>query len=186
MRLFVAIELNEAIKKELQAVQDQLAEFNRTVRWAKPEQIHLTLKFLGEVPDQDTEGICQAAEEVASQCPPFELRLAECGCFPPRGPVRIVHVAVEDGEQTLQHCRDLCEEAYEKLGFACEVRPFSPHLTIGRVREDRTRGQLRSAIERASCKQLVQSVNSLCVVQSQLHPQGARYANVVCHELTGT
>ncbi len=186
MRLFVAIELDKRVKDELVAAQTRLREFDRTVRWPRPEQMHLTLKFLGEVPDDQVQAVCTAAQAVAAQVEPFEVYLASCGCFPPRGRVRIVHTGLVDRSQhNLQQCRDLCEREFAELGFAREHRPFTAHLTIGRVREDRTDGRLRAAVEHLSCEAVSQSVKALCVVQSILSPAGARYANVACHQLSG-
>ncbi len=185
MRLFIAIELSEAVKAALKAVQDSLGEFTREVRWARPEQIHLTLKFLGEVLDDQVEAVCAAAASVAGQTPPFEITLEACGCFPPRGAVRIVHCAVADRPHTLPKCNELCEGLYADLGFEREARPFRPHLTIGRVREDHTGGRLRAAVERTSCAAASQAVERLCVVQSVLDPTGARYSNVAAYGLGG-
>jgi len=186
MRLFVAIELDKQVKDELVAAQTRLREFDRTVRWPRPEQMHLTLKFLGEVPDEQAQAVCNAAGAVAAQVEPFEVYLASCGCFPPRGRVRIVHAGVVDqSRHNLQRCRDLCEQGFAELGFAREHRPFTAHLTVGRVREDRTDGRLRAAVEQLRCEAISQSVGALCVVQSILSPAGARYTNVACHQLSG-
>ena len=185
MRLFVAIELDERVKDELITKQGRLAEFDRTVRWPRPEQMHLTMKFLGEVPDDDVEAVCAAAGQVAAQVPPFEMRLGRCGCFPPQGRVRIVHVGLEEESGALQRCRDLCEEAFHDLGFAKERRPFTPHLTLGRVREDRTDGRLRQAVQGLSCGTVVQSVEALDVVESLLLPAGAQYTSLAQHRLAG-
>ncbi|MHC4093865.1 MAG: RNA 2',3'-cyclic phosphodiesterase, partial [Planctomycetota bacterium] len=138
--------------------------------------------------DDQVEAVCSAAGTVAGQVGPFELRLGQCGCFPLRGRVRIVHAGVADlsAGGSLQRCRDLCEAAFAELGFARENRPFTPHLTVGRVKEDRTQGRLRAAAEQLSCETVTQSVKALYVVQSVLSPSGARYSNVVGHRLTGT
>ena len=183
MRLFVAIELDEPVKEALIAVQNRLGRFSREVRWARPEQMHLTLKFLGEVPDEQVEAVCTAAGQVATQVGPFEIALAQCGCFPPRGAVRIVHCGTIDPTHSLQRCSELFEQAFAELGFARERRPFRAHLTVGRVREDRTQGRLRAAVDKIECEPLTQSVDALFVVQSQLDRGGARYANVARHEL---
>ena len=85
----------------------------------------------------------------------------------------------------MQRCRDRLEDAFEEQGFPKETRPFTPHLTVGRVREDRTGGRLRQAAEAIELEALPQDVSSLVVVQSVLSPAGARYTNLVCHKLSG-
>ena len=186
MRLFVAVELAKKLKDQLGAVQAALSEFSRDVRWPKPEQMHLTLKFLGEVPDERAADISEAAGVAAADSRPFEIRLGGCGCFPPRGRVRIVHVAVDEPSGALQECRDGCEKVFAGIGFAPERRPFSPHLTIGRVREDRTDGRLRQAVEGITPEVVVQSVDAIHVVQSVLTPTGAQYTNLSRHALSKT
>lgn len=185
MRLFIAIELDDEVKRTLLAIQDQLSEFSRVVRWAKPEQMHLTLKFLGETPDDRVEAVCAAAGGVAGQVRPFRMALGACGCFPPRGAVRIVQRGITEETRTLHRCGDLCEDAFAELGFERERRGFSPHLTIGRVRDDRTGGQLRAAVESITSPPISQPVAALYVVRSELGPGGAKYTNIAQHELTG-
>ena len=183
MRLFVAIELDQALKRTLAKVQRRLEEFSRTVRWTRPEQMHLTLKFLGEVSDDEAGAVCAAAGRVARQVSPFDMKLTTCGCFPPGGAVRIVHLGLADAANALDRCHELCEEQYERIGFARERKPFRPHLTVGRARQDRTGGRLRQAVAETSCEAVAQAVSSISVVQSELLPGGARYTNLVRQEL---
>jgi len=185
LRLFVAIELEPALTRQLARAQQRLAEYDREVRWTRPEQMHLTLKFLGDVPDAQVPAVCTTAANVAATTKPFDMTLGACGCFPPRGPVRIVHVSINESTGMLLRCQQLCEDAYADLGFPPENRAFTPHLTIGRVREDRTNGRLRAAVGGVRCEASAQSVDSLCVVQSVLAPSGARYTPVARHALAG-
>ncbi len=184
VRLFIAVEMTRQVRDELRSIQGRLREFAGDVRWTRAEQMHLTLKFLGDTPDEQVEAVCGAAGEVAAQLAPFELSLSLCGCFPPRGAVRIVQCGVADASGSLQQAGELCEDAFDSLGFARERRPFKPHLTIGRVREDRTHGRLRTAVEQIEAKPVAQMVDAIAVVRSDLHPSGARYTNVVCHDLS--
>ncbi len=183
MRLFVAIELDDRIKQQLCAVKNNLSEFGRAVRWVRPEQMHLTLKFLGEVADDRVDAVCTAAAMASSRSEPFTIEGGGGGCFPPRGRVRVLHAHVSEGSGALQRCRDECEGAFAELGFPREERPFTPHLTLGRVREDRTNGRLRQAIDSTRIDAFSQRVTELFVVQSVLSPQGARYTNVARYEL---
>ncbi len=184
MRLFIAIELNDEIKAALRKAQGALSAFDRAVRWVTSDQMHLTLKFLGEVPDARVEEVTAAAGRVAQASSLFEMVVGGCGCFPANGRVRVVWVGLNEPSGTLAACNDLCEARYAEIGFDRERRTFSPHLTLGRVRDDRTGGKLREAVEGTRFEPLRQTVESMCVVQSTLTPHGARYAIIARHALT--
>lgn len=177
MRLFVAIELNAQVKRAVAAVRDRLAEFDRAVRWVRPEQMHLTLKFLGETEDSRAADISKALAIVAEGAAPFDLVTTGAGCFPPRGKVRVVWAGLEDCDG-LRTCQEGVEAALEPLGFARESRPFSPHLTVGRVQDDRSDGQLRERVAGLKIERISQPVDSIVLMQSELRPQGARYTKL--------
>ncbi len=176
MRLFVAIELNERIKAALGAVRLRLTEFERMVRWAKPDQMHLTLKFLGSCEDDRMAKIHEACDGVAKSTGPFELRLNGCGCFPSHGRVRVVWVGLDDRAGDVAACGEGCESRFAELGFAREQRDFSPHLTLGRVRDDRSDGGLRAAVAEVRVRPEHQKATELVLMQSELSPVGTQYA----------
>ena len=178
MRLFIAIELSDEVKAMLRKTQRALTAFDRAVRWVGADQMHLTLKFLGEVPDARVEEITGATARAAQASSAFDIVVSGCGCFPDRGKVRVVWVGVDEPSGALVACQDHCEARYADIGFPRETRAFSPHLTLGRVRDDGTGGRLREVIEGVPVEQCGQRVDALCVVQSTLTPQGARYAVV--------
>ena len=110
MRLFVAIELTDEVRGALQEVQKALGRVTDGVRWVRPEQLHLTVKFLGETPDGEVSRVAEAVARSAARSRAFEMQLTECGCFPPRGPVRIVWVGTHDPSGALQECVNAVEE----------------------------------------------------------------------------
>ena len=134
MRCFLAIELPETIRDRLGELQSQLRSLDRVIRWTRSDLLHLTLKFLGEVPDRDVSAICVAIREVALDLRPPGLEIRGVGCFPPRGPARVVWAGIAGPPPELLACHSACEEACRRLGYPPEDRPFSPHLTIGRAR----------------------------------------------------
>jgi len=178
MRLFVAIELSEAVRKALSATQEKLKPQCPDVRWIQPEQLHLTVKFLGEVADGDVTGVSQAVEQAAAESKPFTMRTGECGCFPERGAVRIVWTRVDEEGGLLAGCVAAVEAQIEPLGFPREHRPFAAHLTIGRVRDDRSRGKLREVVQTHRGKEVEQDVLSLTLMASALSPKGSTYTAV--------
>jgi len=185
VRLFVAVELNKQIKDELAKAQHALREFDRLVRWSGGNQMHLTLKFLGEVPDSQVDDICTAVELAASESAGFELTLQGAGCFPPKGKVRVVWVGLAEESKALANCQRRVEDELSEIGFPPERRPFSPHLTLGRVRDDRSGGQLRTAVEALEVPSVSQAIDSVVLMRSELLPQGARYSQVGAWPLGG-
>ena len=183
MRLFVAIQLSDEVRSALMAMQQTLRRTCDGVRWTRPEQLHLTLKFLGDVPDAEVSGVAQAVERAAGRAKRFEMRVNGSGCFPPQGPVRIVWVGVEEDSGELARCAQAMETELEQIGFARERRPFSPHITIGRVREDRSKGRTRSATEAHALRPVEQSVSSITLMSSTLAARGATYTSVTAAPL---
>lgn len=176
MRLFVALELNESIKAAVRRLQDKLARSCEGVKWTPPEQVHLTVKFLGEVADQDVPKVVEAVTSAGTQSTEFTLNVENCGCFPLGGPVRIVWVGAKDDTGNLLRCVNAVEDEMEKLGFAREQRPFAAHLTIGRVKEDHSRGQIRTAVSAAKFERMSQEIKSMTLMSSVLSPKRPTYA----------
>ena len=178
MRLFVAIELGEANRSRLARLQGSLERKCRGVRWVQEHQLHMTVKFLGDVPDGQVPDVSAALELAASSGKPFTMDLQGAGCFPTRGPVRIVWSGATETSGALTQCVAAVEDELESLGFPRERRPFSPHITIGRVRFDDSDGRIRSAVNAAAYENMVQAVKSLTLMSSALSPKGPAYSVV--------
>lgn len=178
VRLFVAIEFSDRVRSVLQDIQDALRPKCDGVRWVKPQQLHLTAKFLGEVKDPEVPAVCEAVARAAAQAAAFTMEVGGCGCFPTGGPVRIVWAGL--GEQTgaLGRCVEGLEAELEKIGFAKERRPFSAHVTIGRVREDRSHGGIHSTVSAFTFDAVEQAVSAITLMSSVLSPQGPTYTVV--------
>lgn len=175
MRLFVAIELPEVVRQHLQRMQDALRAVI-PARWTKAEQLHVTLKFLGETPDADVPGVIDALRTVQIE-QPIQLSVSGVVCFPPHGPIRIVAAAMADADG---RCADLAKRidtACHDAGFALEHRPWTAHVTIGRVKE-RTE---RDARDRASATIAALAagpsweVEEFALIQSHLDQRGPTY-----------
>ena len=176
MRCFVAIELPQTVHDNLARLQERLGSLGRAVRWTRVEQIHLTVKFLGDVPDERVPAVCEAAVAVAQCFGPFELEVRGAGCFPPGGAARIVWAGITGPPPALIECQQACEQAYAKLGFKPEGRKYHAHLTIGRVRDAGASRAIRAAVEReASFLAGAFAAGELVVFQSVLRPAGPTY-----------
>ncbi|MFQ6001979.1 MAG: RNA 2',3'-cyclic phosphodiesterase, partial [Anaerolineae bacterium] len=137
IRTFVAIELNEEIKSELTRVQEMLKEKIATphLRWVNPANVHLTLKFLGNVPLDRIQEITAALREACIGLSPFIMGVSGIGCFPSTNNPRVIWVGVQEETGRLKRLQERVEERLAGLGFKPEPRPFHPHLTLGRVRK---------------------------------------------------
>ena len=183
MRLFVAITLDDRVRSALGKAQTDLKAQCDGVRWILQHQVHMTVKFLGDAPDGDVAKIGEAVAKAAAGSRPFSFEIAGCGCFPPRGSVRIVWAGANEPSGALLQCVEALENEMESLGFPRERKRFSPHLTIGRVREDRSGGQIRAAADAHSYPSMNQSVVSLTLMSSVLSPQGPTYTPVTTAKL---
>jgi 2'-5' RNA ligase len=179
----LAIELTAEVRDALTDVQGALSRSCNGVRWVRPEQLHLTVKFLGETLAGEVTRVSEAVARSAARSRVFEMQLTECGCFPPRGPVRIVWVGTHEPSGSLQECVNAVEEEMEGIGFPRESRPFSAHLTIGRAAEGRSAGGIRTAVEGGKVKPVRQSVGELTLMSSVLSPKGPSYSVVTRSKL---
>ena len=136
-RTFVAIPLPPNIQKALAGLQRRLARHHaETIRWVQPESIHLTLRFLGGIDPELAPGISREIEEAATSTGRFQLRMAGTGTFPPKGRPKVVWAGVEGEVKRLERLRSRVEGALSRVGFEPEARPFLPHVTLGRVKQD--------------------------------------------------
>ncbi len=180
-RLFIALELPTDIRTTLGTLQNQLQRKvpPHTVRWTKPEGTHLTLKFLGEVPVTQRSTLEQALMQVAADHLPFSLQTGSLGCFPNTARPRVVWLGLQGNLNALVALRDAVEARIAPLGYPTENRPFSPHLTLGRVQPEAARTDVQHlgnliATHLAPNLQ-TWSVSHVTLFRSELRPSGAVY-----------
>jgi 2'-5' RNA ligase len=188
IRAFIAIELSDDIKRTLTRLQNKLKSgCQAPVRWTDPEDTHLTLQFLGDIDPGLTGQITAAMAGAAGGIHPFHLSVSGLGVFPDQRRVRIVWVGLTGDLETLGQLQKRIESALSPLGFTPEARAFTPHLTLGRVR-DNARPDERQILGRLVIKTTVESdsglnVNSVHLIKSQLTPQGPIYTRIGSVEL---
>jgi 2'-5' RNA ligase len=180
IRSFIAIELPEEAKKGLARLRKELErDEHRFVKWVDPGGIHLTLKFLGNIPSKRATEITEAIEEAVQGISPFHLEISGLGAFPNLRQARVLWVGICGEVDRLSRLQQNIDAALDALGFAKEERPFVPHLTLARVREG------ASPSERRNFGELVGSttfedkypveVEAVRLMRSQLTPAGAIY-----------
>jgi RNA 2',3'-cyclic 3'-phosphodiesterase len=134
LRTFLAVELEPSIRARAGELISALQTAETDVKWVEPDNLHLTLKFLDEVPVAEIPAVCRAVAEGAARIEPFELEILGAGAFPNAGRPRTIWLGARDGADRMGDLHRQIEKTLAALGFRKEHRLFKPHLTIGRVR----------------------------------------------------
>ena len=184
IRCFIAIEIPETIQNKLARIQGTLRKQIQKASWVKPNNIHLTLKFLGDVDPDDIQTIGEAIERVAIQHRSFSLRVAGLGAFPNFARPRVLWAGVAVGGERVSALAQDINMALIDCGFSIDTKKFNPHLTIARVKE---RIDLRPYANQyrqyGRMDGAEMSVTTISLIQSQLHPTGAIYSTLQSYSL---
>ena len=183
VRSFIAIELPDELKAGLTQLQSRLKLGKQPwVKWVDPYSIHLTLKFLGTVAVDRIGEITRAMEAAARGISPFHLEVKELGVFPNLRRVQVAWVGVSGEVDKLSQLQQRIESNLADLGFAAESRPFTPHLTLARLRDwaspdERQRfGQLIAGTKFEAAYTI--EVDAISLIRSQLTREGAIYSRI--------
>ncbi|MEK6321729.1 MAG: RNA 2',3'-cyclic phosphodiesterase [Acidobacteriota bacterium] len=175
VRTFISIEISESIKERISQLQKTLREIEAQVSWTKPSNIHLTLKFLGDVEETRIERVRKAVERAATGISPFEVQVSGAGCFPsPRNP-RVLWVSFSHVSENLKQLYAHIEDELAREGFSREKRKFSPHLTIGRIRAPRNAAHVAEALIASGFDPETFKATEVIVMRSDLKPTGSIY-----------
>ena len=178
LRAFIAVAIPDEVRTALVAQQAQLRKLGTRIGWVAPDNIHITLLFLGDIFGAQVRPLSAALDTVAAQYAPFELAVAGLGWFGPPHSPRVVWAGVSDPAQKLVALQKQIEEQARALGLRTESRPFHPHLTLGRARPG---GHVTLPALTRALKQAKNTIYGRCVVdnvrllQSRLEVTGARY-----------
>jgi 2'-5' RNA ligase len=183
-RAFIAVLLDEPTRRGVTAQIDRLRPLSKAVAWVTPYHLHLTLRFLGDQTEEQLAGVVPAIEEAASGVPTFTVSLRGLGAFPGLDHPRTLWVGISDGVQEVQRLQARVAETLERRGVPIEARAWQPHVTIGRVTDDKSwrregMAELRSAVVRGAATPLgTMPVNSIALMRSDLYTSGARYTGI--------
>jgi len=190
IRSFIAIELPSEVKAELTSLEKRLIQSRHSfVKWVDPEGIHLTLKFLGNISPATVPQIIEAITRAAQSVSPLHLQLGKLGAFPNIRRPQVVWVGVGGEIEKLAILQKGIDAGLSPLGFTPESRSFSPHLTLGRLRDRVTPGEREdfagwfSSVEFET--HLSFEVDAINLMKSQLTPRGAIYSQLASIELAG-
>ena len=197
-RVFVAIEVPAEIRRRIGAYVNQLRGKFPDVRasWSREDNLHLTLKFLGDVEVSRTEALSQACTRAVHRVNPFELEINGCGTFPPHGKTKVLWIGVryagvppvaskepqasgkenpEAGEDLLLSLHAAIEASCAAAGFVPEPRPYHPHLTIARLREPRASRALAEHHQQSDFASTAFTVSEVVLFRSELSSKGSKY-----------
>lgn len=172
MRLFFALELPERLRTDLQRSMESLRQKYPRQKWAHPEGLHITLKFLGACPAPLADGIIETLTPLLRQRPACAIDDGGYGFFPNKRKPRVFHVRIHSDEN-LQSCVTLLNSSLEALGFEGETRAYRPHITLLRIRE--APPELMRDLQAMQLPEIHFKATQVSLMRSFLEPAGARY-----------
>jgi len=175
LRTFIAVSLSDLARQALARLIQDLSGLTRGVRLVSAENIHLTLKFMGEVEAARLPDLKRALELSVVGIQPFSYELCEKGCFPNWQRPRVFWIGVQDLQQALLRLQRQLESEFANFGFPAESRSFQPHLTIGRVKDPRNLSPFLAKFREDDFGSYQVQVTQVRLIQSDLLPTGARY-----------
>ena len=185
-RIFTAIDISEEVRARVsESVETLGREFpNIRVGWEKPEKLHLTLKFLGDINEIQLRNLTYAVAQTAKQIANFNLQIVGTGVFPSMRNARILWLGLKDEKGNLTHLNEIFENECENLGFTREKRNFKPHLTIARLREPQKSRELSEKHLSNNFQSEGFNINQIVIYESVLKPTGSVYTVVSSHKFS--
>ena len=181
MRTFIAIELSDEIRSSLSQIESHLKYSGADVKWVDEKNIHLTLKFLGEIDEEKCNKIKAILDQIADSTRSFEISINNIGAFPKIDHPRVIWVGLDKGSAESKLLAEKIDNALSGIGFEKEARPFTAHLTIGRVRSSKNKQALKEkagTLELQETRNKRQVISSIILFQSKLTPKGSIYTKL--------
>ena len=178
MRLFIAVDTPEDVRRELARVREHLRASRADARWEPDEKLHCTLKFIGDLPDRQAGPLGDALAAETRNAAPFDVRYAGVGCFPDKRRPRIVWAGIQDPAGGIQALAALADRVCRTFGVPPEDRPFHPHVTLGRIRSLVSSDDLLSRMDSITFEGPTVRIGEILLVRSTLKPSGSVYTVV--------
>jgi 2'-5' RNA ligase len=176
IRTFICIEVPDSIKERIDSLQQTLMQHDAKISWVKSSNIHLTLRFLGEVATLRIPAVGAAVERAALRSVPMEIEVGTTGCFPSAKRPRVFWVGLTAIPEALASLHALIEEELSREGFPPEDRRYSPHLTIGRVRSPQNASRVAEDLIAAGFERESFQAAEIIVMRSDVNPGGSVYS----------
>jgi 2'-5' RNA ligase len=185
-RVFCAVEIPESVRelvlRHISRLREAVPDAKAT--WSRDANLHLTLKFLGEIPQSSVPHISTAASRAVVGFAPFSIRLEQTGAFPKQRQPRVLWIGINDSSGELSELQARLEDESVKVGFAKDDRPFHPHLTVARLRQPRHARALVDAHRQIKFETVSIAVSELLVIRSELSSEGSKYRVISQHALS--
>ncbi len=191
IRSFISIAIDTKVQEKIKVLQQQLIKKitspGTKISWVKAETIHLTLKFLGDIPTKKTEPILRSLHQAAEGVEAFSFKVTGLGVFPNLKAPRVIWIGISDGLESLKILQGRIEQELNRLGFPKEKKKFSPHLTLGRIRSLSNASSLTDLLRKiASPEAGISAVHGIRLMKSDLRPLGAIHTEIGWISLGGT
>lgn len=177
MRTFISVRLSKSVRERIAGVQEELKDDRVNVKWISPENVHITLKFLGEVSMKALPEVCESVRTSTSGVERFSIGVDSLGFFPGNKSPRVIWAGISEGKEELKELGRSIEDNLSELGFKKENREFAAHITIGRVRSQRNIRQILDKLDimkNVSCG--TSQAEAVCIMRSELTSRGPIYS----------
>jgi RNA 2',3'-cyclic 3'-phosphodiesterase len=178
MRCFIAIEIPSEVKSAFVELQNDLRGAGADVAWTNPDNVHLTLKFLGEIDKKLVSKVEQVCLETISSMSPFNLSINRIGLFPNERHPRVLWIGLGGEIETLEKLQERLDERLADIGFEIEEKDFQPHLTVGRIRSNKNLREMLKRSDGYSLPTLSFVVEEIVLMKSDLLSSGACYSEL--------
>lgn len=182
IRAFLAMDIDDDLKPKINNVIKQFKSIDAKIKYVELNNLHLTLKFFGDIDTNGLNLLEDAIERVVSDFRPFSIKIKGCGAFPNTNRIRVIWLGIDEDE-IIKDLHDRLDKEFVKLGFDAD-RKFSTHLTIGRMKSPKNKNQVKSTIEEIEDIEIGEmEVNRISLKKSTLTPQGPIYEDLRIFEL---
>ncbi|HPZ10553.1 MAG TPA: RNA 2',3'-cyclic phosphodiesterase [Candidatus Eremiobacteraeota bacterium] len=178
IRLFIAVNLNDKLKEQIGRIIYKLKNKDSAIKWVENSNLHITLKFLGEIPEEKIETIKNSLENLIAKYRKFSFKLSRLDVFPNVKSPRVIWLGISEGKDSLIEMNNRIEEEMEKVGFAREDKNFKGHITLGRVKKFKKIYNIEKLLEIETGDLEVQEVKHIELMKSTLHPSGPVYESL--------
>ena len=175
IRTYIAISISDEARSAISSLIRKLKEIESSIRWVDPENLHLTLKFIGEIEEVRLQNLKKALDKSLDEIAVFRYTLSGKGCFPNYKRPRVLWIGVNDLEEKMNILHQQIENEFHAVNIPREKRKFKPHLTIGRVKQNRKPGEILSKFEQFQLGQFEVNIPDVYLMKSDLLPTGAKY-----------
>lgn len=186
-RVFIAIDISDEAREQAARYTDRLkaASAGARLSWTRPENMHLTMRFLGNVDDAGLDAATKATRHASKQVRPFRLKISGTGVFPSAKAARVIWLGIEDPDRGAGTAYRVLEEELVRAGFESENRGFKPHLTLARIKDARSSSDLVKSHLAAAFEAPEFEINEFVIYESRLSPGGSVYTVLSKHSFAG-